>query len=983
MGIKRWLWVAGSLIFSWGLQAQRFDENASPPLRYTLEVKLDERAHELHGNLRLVYRNVSPDTLHELFFHLWPNAYANRHTPLAKQLVKKQNRSLYFAQPDENGSIDSIAFSQEGRDLPLRFLDPSHEIAAITPLAPLAPGDSVLLQTPFRVRIPSNAISRLGHLGNQYQITQWYPKPAVYAEGAWHTYPYLTQGEFYSPFAHFDVSIDIPSHYTIGATGNLQTAAENRRMWLISDAIKSGIPIDSSALMDFDSLNFGQRKVVRFTQNQVHDFAWFTDPEYAVIVHEFRSEQVQKEIRVEVFFREKDYAAWKNAPLYAERAINFYSEKVGSYPYDVVKIVDGALSAGAGMEYPTITVIPRPASEFSLDRVIAHELGHNWFYGILASDERANPWMDEGMNSAIEYQYLAAYYPDRTLLGPKSKRAGLRELLGINHLSAWDDAYVLEQFLSRSGLNQPVSDSAHRFSAIGYGALVYGKAAMLMEGLRVYLGDDSYQDLLHAYYETFRFTHPKPEDVWSTFEIGLQPNHDIRSAFTTIKPINYGWKRWNTSTPTLINRGKISFPVTVGVFERDSLIDLIRTPALLPGESLPLSSLPLRATRLMIDPHRALPEWNRRDNYYAINAWPSEKKPLKLRWLGGLDNPRENTIFFTPDARWNNYDKLMTGITLYNKSLIPRTFEYRVAPMYAWGSRNLSGSASAIFNIIPSGGPVSKIQLGVYGKMNEYAPDLSFYRLSPTANLWFRRSDLSIPLEHSLRIRWVQLKRELGDFNFESGEVQLEANRYRVFELRYRLMNGHGVQPHWGDITLQHAQAFTKLSATAEYRRFWSDNRLFRGRVFAGTFVRNTIPAEERYYNFGLSGTQDYMFDYYFLGRSDVTGLWSRQFFVTDGGAKAATATFANRWMIASNVQIPLLWRINYYIDAAWYQNDGLRDTYLGHGLNLNLLTDFMEIYFPLPTDNSWQSSNYTDQIRFVLNLSLDDAFKRILRGQL
>ena len=964
---------------------QANNKKADSLLHYVLNVQLDEIRHQLHGHLRLQYVNHSRDTLREVLFHLWPNAYAGRHTELSKQLVRQQNRKLYFAEEDERGWMDSLLFSDSIGPLQWENRDVSGEICAVHLREPLPPGGAIELSTPFRVAIPSSKISRLGHSGNQYQITQWYPKPAVYQSGTWHTYPYLSQGEFFGDFARFDVFINVPSHFLVAATGNLLSSDENGRMWALSDALKAGKYNDSTGSYEIlDALGLlpeSPRKTLHFQQDLVHDFAWFADPNYAVLIDEFRMEEFPHEIRSEVFFNPGDDAFWSEAPFFIRRSVEFYSNEVGPYPYAVVKVVDGALSAGAGMEYPTITVIPRPSNLFSLDRVITHELGHNWFYGILASDERAHPWMDEGMNSALEYYYLKTYYPNQTLIGPKSKNQNIREWLGIEHLAAWDDAYVLEQFLSRSGRNEPVTDSAQHFSAVGYGALVYGKTGMLFEGLRAYLGNTDYRRAMQQYYDEYKFKHPTPDQALSIFEQTVDPSHDLRSAFESIKPLEYRWK--NTKNPSVLNSGEIAYPITVGAYRGDSLLQLCSPPPIPPGNEFVLPYIPETADRLVIDPLRSLPEWNRRNNYLHTDGWLRRRKPIKLRLVGGLDNPSENTLYYTPDARWNNYDKLMTGITIYNKSIIPRTFEYRIAPMYAWGSQNLSGSASAVWNLIPISGPWSKIQLGMYAKMNEYAPDLSFYRLSPTVNFWFRRTDLSESVQHSLRLRMVQLHRELGDLSFDQGSVQLSDNEYRIFEFRYRYENGHGIQPHFANLTLQHANSFTRLSLNGVYRRHVSPTRLLRLRAFAGIFLENTYPADEKYYNFGLSGTADYMFDYYFLGRSDEEGVWNRQFFVSDGGVKEQTDVFANAWMTAANVQVPLVRWINYYVDGALYQNDGTVSSYWGHGIALNLITDFFEIYMPLPNKDRFFTTPYSERIRFILNLDLDDAFHRISRGQI
>ena len=100
--------------------------------------------------------------------------------------------------------------------------DPENpDIAVIHLNSPLKSGESLEIYTPFKVRIPSGEISRLGHIDQSYQITQWYPKPAVYDRDGWHAMPYLGQGEFYSEYGTFDVYLTLPDNYTVGATGDM------------------------------------------------------------------------------------------------------------------------------------------------------------------------------------------------------------------------------------------------------------------------------------------------------------------------------------------------------------------------------------------------------------------------------------------------------------------------------------------------------------------------------------------------------------------------------------------------------------------------------------------------------------------------------------------------------------------------------------------------------------------------------------------
>ena len=192
-----------------------------------------------------------------------------------------KGKEKLFNDPELNGTIDSLDFRVDGQNVQWNLIPGSPDICRIILDKPVNPGDTINITTPFRVKIPEGVTSRLGHIGESYQISQWYPKPAVYDRSGWHQMPYLDQGEFYSEFGSFDVSITLPANYIVGATGNLQNEREMEMLEeLAADTTwkknldKGGIHFPPSS---------EQMKTLRYTENQIHDFAWFADKRFHVL----------------------------------------------------------------------------------------------------------------------------------------------------------------------------------------------------------------------------------------------------------------------------------------------------------------------------------------------------------------------------------------------------------------------------------------------------------------------------------------------------------------------------------------------------------------------------------------------------------------------------------------------------------------------------------------------------------------------------
>jgi len=187
----------------------------------TINVRLNDKNNTLSAFEEIEYINNSPDSLEYIFFHIWPNAYRNNATDMAIQNDENGDIDFHFADSINRGFIDSLDFKVDG-EFVISAPDVDHiDIVALVLKTPLAPGNKITITTPFRVKIPLGIYSRLGHIGQSYQITQWFPKPAVYDRNGWHPLPYLSQGEFYSEYGTYDVTITLPKNYVVGATGDL------------------------------------------------------------------------------------------------------------------------------------------------------------------------------------------------------------------------------------------------------------------------------------------------------------------------------------------------------------------------------------------------------------------------------------------------------------------------------------------------------------------------------------------------------------------------------------------------------------------------------------------------------------------------------------------------------------------------------------------------------------------------------------------
>ena len=460
-------------------------------VNFKINVSLNDKDHTLEAFESIEYINHSPDTLRYIWFHLWPNAYKNDRTAFSEQLIKQGNTDFYFSKPKDKGYINQLNFKVDGNAVVTLPDTNNIDIVAVVLPLPLLPGKKIGITTPFKVKLPFN-FSRGGHVGNDYQITQWFPKPAVYDHQGWHPMPYLDQGEFYSEFGKFEVAITVPSAYVVAATGILQDTSTLREMKTMGKHSVTGVS-----------------KTWHFIQDNIHDFAWFASKNYVV---KYDTVILSTSKVVDVFsYYKKGNKAWAKSIGYAKEGLRKYSEWIGDYPYSIASVVQGNdTKRYGGMEYPTITLITTSNDEHELDATLVHELGHNWFYGALASNERTHPWMDEGMNTFYQKKYEWEKYHSYMHLveAPFKNTAKFPD----------DEEAMLLATMAKIEKDQPIDLPADQYSEINYNLVVYYKASRWMKKLQDEMGRETFDKAMQEYYRNWKFKHPYPEDYKAAME---------------------------------------------------------------------------------------------------------------------------------------------------------------------------------------------------------------------------------------------------------------------------------------------------------------------------------------------------------------------------------------------------------------------------------------------------------------------------------
>lgn len=457
---------------------------------YWIDARLDERAHEIHGTLRMAWRNRTSRSVDRLPLHLYMNAFRAEDSAWMAD-ARGKHRGQKFARDRwgfvEVSRVELVARNPEQPQIvleqtpaqpgvPLSYsedADPS--TMTVTLPESVGPDESVVLELEFTTRLPQ-VFARTGYYGDFHMAGQWFPKIGVLEEqGGWQAHTFGLFSEFYADFGDYEVFLDVPSDYVVGA---------------------SGVRVDEQQPSE-------GRKRLHYRAQMVHDFAWVADPNFIEHWGEYDG------IRIRQLIYPK-YVDDADTHLEAQKqTLASMEARFGNYPWSTITIVhapEGADGAG-GMEYPTLyttgniadSKLPQWLLHERMSGVFTtvHEFGHQYFQGLFASNEHAQPWLDEGMNTtANQLVYWDAYGED----------PWIAELLG-QPLTTKD---VLSLSMLRGADLDPLDQPADRFDPVvkSYGTVTYQKTAAVMLTLRELCGRAPWDRAMARYAELARFAHP-------------------------------------------------------------------------------------------------------------------------------------------------------------------------------------------------------------------------------------------------------------------------------------------------------------------------------------------------------------------------------------------------------------------------------------------------------------------------------------------
>ncbi len=503
--MKKWI-LAMMPLAAWAQHAGNYWQQ---DVEYGMHIDFDVENHQFKGTQELKYTNNSPDTLRQVFYHLYFNAFqpGSMMDERSRDLPDPDKRigdRLSKLKDDEIGYHRVSKLTQDATPLEYEV----HETVLQAQLAqPLAPGGTTTFKMEFSSQVPVQ-IRRSGRNnaeGVDYTMTQWYPKMAAYDEHGWHPDPYVAR-EFYGEYGTFDVTIDIDYRYKVGGTGVLEAS---NAFWRETN--------EENGIKTYELLpNKKSKRSWKFRAENVHDFAWAADPDF---IH--TSTEGPGGLQLNFYYLPGAWKSnWEKLPAYTVRFFELMNERFGRYAYPQFSVIQGG---DGGMEYPMCTMLKGTGTMDGLVGVMVHESAHSWYYGMMGSNENQYPWMDEGFTSYAEEEVL-------------------NEMSEKPEVNPHKRSYMNYYFLVQQDEVEPMSTPADYFDRNRtYGISSYSRGQIFMVQLSYILGPETFQKGIQQYYQQWRFKHPDPWDFIKVMEdvSGVQLDWYLNFWVNTTKTIDY------------------------------------------------------------------------------------------------------------------------------------------------------------------------------------------------------------------------------------------------------------------------------------------------------------------------------------------------------------------------------------------------------------------------------------------------------------
>ena len=898
---------------------------------YNIDVTLSSEDKTLIINQVMKFKNTSNISIKEIVLEDWANSYVNNRTRLAKRISDEYSRSFTFAKKKQRGStliksiasdnIESWSVSKKTSDIINVYLKKE-----------LKKGESIEIEINYIVKLPDSKFTGYGFdNNNNFYLKNWLIVFSNISKLNWSSQSNLNLNDqslkksSYKLKMSFDKSYNLFTNLSVNKT---EILIDKKNVYLSGYDINN-VKID--LLIDKTYTNF---------------------------------QNFNNEIETDIF----KTSSLEEAEIKIKRVNNFIKDYFNDKSDLKLLVPQSDYDSNPFYGLNQLPSFISPFSDEFLEEIVfLKSFIVNYLNQKLNLNRRESHWIYTGLEIFIINKYINDYYPKVRFIGKLSGISFLKNY-EISKMNFNDLFLNYSEYVQRLNLHQSDDQSSEYLTRINHDiASPYhsGVGLIYIENL---IGEKDFKNLIE-----------KINTIYSREELNnlfLSYNNKDLSWFIedyigNRQSLDLRLRKINANEIKVEEKNNISIPYSIGYLKNDTLIQNIDF-----DEYTKIKIPNFEFDYIIINPKVSLPELKKSNNW-MYNKSNLNLKPLKLKFIGDLENPRFKTLYLRPEVTYNLYDGISPGFNLLNKGLKNKLFNYELFTQYASKEETLVGSLNLRYQLNNELKDNFSTIFNLSYTSNHYEENLRYQVFSPSVRINFRdNKNLRSKVKKSLSLSLFSVNK---DTNIQNNNL---LDKYSIYNLGYYYSDIGIIKYLKSSVNTEFSNNFGKINLVFDFRRLLKSNRQLQARIYLGKFFWNNDQFDNFNYNLGRSG--GYLFLNNYLGRSESTGLLSQQFIMAGGGFKSFFKDpTTNNFMLASNLNIGIWKWIEGYLDMGMLKdtNEDFRYFY-GTGLRLNLLPDFFELYFPISSSNGFELNDYRykNKIRFIVSYNLESLGKLFSR---
>ena len=896
---------------------------------YSISASLLTETDQMIIKQKISFLNQS-DLLENIYLNDWANSYSSTKSPLADRLVEEYTRSFYLSAKSKRGNTLISNIYVNGSKAKWNRKRNNLDIIEISIDKPIKKG-IVNIDLSYVVKLPSSKFTGYGKIKrNQYFIENFF----------------ITLSKF------------VKNKQILNSNLDLEEVPINESKFSVNLKIDKSLNVFSSLnLKDFENEN--GEVTYAFESNKIKQVI-FLIGDLNIKELDFEEKLININIESKDFKLETQKNSIKNIFQFIE------SIDAIDQPTKIL-ITDEKYSK---RPFYGLSIMPTFLNSFSRSFEFEIKMLSVYLQFLIKEnfnlDSRKDYWFESGLYYYLMLKYLKNKYPDKLILDEILKQPILRFFLKgyqISKLKSHDLFLHFHEFMVRRNLHQEITLPKNELTRYNEQIGIPSQNGLLFNYLINSFNLDMNEFLFIVKKENLsgielreKFEKFFKISELENFNHYLNKRNSIDLFFEKIS-----FER-DSIELVIKEKNNIQMPFKVGLFKKNSKIDIIDFDSNDIGKKIVIQNKDYQY--LEINPDRDLPEFNRNNNVKRIGSGGFKK--IKFSFVKDIEDPFSNQIFYNPRLNFNAYDGILFGTRLNNKTIKSRPFIFVAEPFYSTRERTLVGSFSGLFSKYNENSNYYLKTFSFSSATYHYDQSLRYRSLGTSFSIFKRNKNLRDNRKQALVF-------SLQYVNREKNTLQDLSPDYNVGSINYIYSNKGALNYFTLSGKSEFSSKFGKIYLTTDYRHLLKSGRQVSLRLFAGKFFwKNTNSA---YFDFALDRPTDYLFQYQYLGRSEQTGIYSQQFIFAEGGFKSKfNDPYSNDILVTINAGFGIWKWLEGYFDFGLIKNKNENSRFLyDSGLRINILPDYLELFFPLYNSNGFQLTDdlspYSEKIRFLLTL--------------